>query len=135
MMMRCACLHQLGGYDETLAYEDFDFWVRASRNWQFLYLNEVTTRKRKHPRSMSSRAYRRHDPYLASTIEVCQKALALVRTADEKTALATRLRWEMRQAIRRHHPTEALALANLLRQTEPLTLLDRSLAVWSRLFG
>ncbi|OGX87630.1 hypothetical protein BEN47_00195 [Hymenobacter lapidarius] len=69
MMMRRACLQQLGGYDETLAYEDFDFWVRASRQWQFLYLNEVTTRKRIHPRSMSSRAYRRHDPYLASTIK------------------------------------------------------------------
>jgi hypothetical protein len=49
MMMRRACLSQLGGYDEALAYEDFDFWVRASREWQFVYLDAVTTRKRKHP--------------------------------------------------------------------------------------
>ncbi|MDQ2770323.1 MAG: glycosyltransferase, partial [Bacteroidota bacterium] len=98
MMMRRACLESLGGYDETLAYEDFDFWVRASREWQFLYLDEITTRKRKHPRSMSARAYRRHDPYLASTIRVCEKALALVRTPAERAALAVRLRSELRQA-------------------------------------
>ncbi|GAC1593819.1 MAG: glycosyltransferase [Hymenobacter sp.] len=134
MMMRRACLQQLGGYDETLAYEDFDFWVRASREWQFVYLDAVTTRKRKHPRSMSSRAYRRHDPYLVSTIRVCAKALGLARTPDERAALATRLRWELRQAVRRHRPAEARALVELLRQTARPTLFDRVLATWSRLF-
>ena len=135
MMMRRACLAALGGYDETLAYEDFDFWVRASRDWQFCYLDAVTTRKRKHPRSMSSRAYRRHDPFLMSTIRVCEKALALVRTPEERAALATRLRWEMLQAVRRRRPAEAQDLAQLLRQTARLTLKDRALAAWAWLFA
>ena len=134
MLMRRACLEQLGGYDETLAYEDFDFWVRASRDWQFVYLDAVTTRKRKHPRSMSSRAYQAHDPYLTSTIRVCEKALALVRTADERAALATRLRWELRHAARRHRHAEVRALYHLLRQAARPTLPDRALATWSRLF-
>ena len=134
MMMRRACLAQLRGYDETLAYEDFDFWVRASREWQFLYLDEVTTRKRKHPRSMSTRAYQRHDPYLASTIRVCEKALALVRTPAEGCALATRLRWELRQAARRHRSAEVRALFALLRQTDRPRLLDWALLGWSRIF-
>lgn len=133
MMMRRACLHQLGGYDETLAYEDFDFWVRASRHWQFLYLNEVTTRKRIHPRSMSSRAYRRHDPYLASTITVCEKALSLATGPAELAALAIRVRWEMRQAAWRGHHAEARALFALLRRTVRPTVLDRALAAWCRL--
>ena len=135
MMMRRACLSQLGGYDEALAYEDFDFWVRASREWQFVYLDAVTTRKRKHPRSMSSRAYRRHDPYLASTIRVCEKARALVRTPTERLALATRLRWELRQAVRRRRAPEAGALFALLRQTARPRLLDWALLTWSRLFA
>lgn len=135
MMMRRACLQTLGGYDETLAYEDFDFWVRASREWQFLYLDEVTTRKRKHPRSMSAQAYQRHDPYLASTIQVCEKALALARTPAERAALAVRLRWEQRQAVRRHRHAEARTLAQLLGQTTRLTLLDRALAAWSGLLA
>ena len=134
MMMRRVCLEQLGGYDEALAYEDFDFWVRASREWQFTYLDEVTTRKRKHPRSMSSRAYQPNDPYLASTIRVCEKALALVRTADERAALAIRLRWELRQAVRRHRHVEVQALFALLGQTARPTLPDRLLALWSLLF-
>ena len=135
MMMRRDCLVQLGGYDETLAYEDFDFWVRASREWQFVYLDIVTTRKRKHPRSMSAKAYRRHDPYLTSTIRVCEKALALARTPTEHAALATRLRWELRQAMRRHRHTEARALFGLLRQAARPTLVDQALATWSRLFA
>ena len=134
MMMRRACLESLGGYDETLAYEDFDFWVRASRGWQFLYLDEVTTRKRKHPRSMSARAYRRHDPYLASTTRVCAKALALTRTPAEYAALAVRLRSELRQAVRRHAPhAEVRPLLHLLRQVARRTPLDWALATWSRL--
>jgi glycosyltransferase involved in cell wall biosynthesis len=136
MMMRRACLEALGGYDETLAYEDFDFWVRASRDWQFQYLDEVTTRKRKHPRSMSARAYRRHDPYLASTIRVCAKALHLARTPTEYAALAVRLRSELRQAVRRHAPHgEVRPLLALLRQVAARTPLDWALATWSRLRG
>ncbi|WP_426059373.1 glycosyltransferase [Hymenobacter sp. B1770] len=133
MMMRRACLAELGGYDETLAYEDFDFWVRASRDWQFLFLDAVTTRKRKHPRSMSSRAYQRYDPYLASTIRVCEKALARVSTDNERAALATRVRWEMRQAMRRRRFAEVQELFKILRQTSRPALLDLTLAAVSRL--
>ena len=136
MMMRRACLESLGGYDETLAYEDFDFWVRASRDWQFLYLDAVTTRKRKHPRSMSARAYRRHDPYLASTTRVCAKALALARTPVEFAALAVRLRSELRQAVRRRAPhAEVHPLLHLLRQVAIRTPLDWALSIWSYLRG
>ena len=114
MMMRRACLAQLGGYDETLAYEDFDFWVRASREWQFQYLDAVTTRKRKHPASMSARAYRRHDPFVLSTLAVCRKALALCRTPAERAALGRRLRWELAQALRRGYWAGARVAAGLL---------------------
>ncbi|MEL5996832.1 glycosyltransferase family A protein [Hymenobacter segetis] len=133
MMMRRACLESLGGYDETLAYEDFDFWVRASRDWQFLYLDEVTTRKRKHPRSMSAKAYQRHDPYLASTMRVCDKALDLARTYAERAALATRLRWELRKALRHRHAAQGRALYALLRQTGHATTLDHLLGQLARL--
>ena len=133
MMMRREVLARLGGYDESLSYEDFDFWVRASRDWQFFYQDAVTTRRRRHPRSMSSKAYQPNDPYLASNIAVCRKALALVRTPPERTALAKCLRWELRQIVRRGRHPEAVAVLELLRQATRLTLLDRALAVWSRL--
>ncbi|KAA9339614.1 glycosyltransferase [Hymenobacter busanensis] len=133
MMMRRETLLELGGYDETLAYEDFDFWVRASRNWEFHFQDELLTRRRRLAQSMSSRAYRPGDPYVASTIRTCRRALALCQTSDERAALATRLRWELRQAVRFRHRAEAWQLYDLLAQTGSVTLQDKALSVLSKL--
>ncbi|MCA8830716.1 glycosyltransferase [Hymenobacter pini] len=124
MLMRRATLEQLGGYDETLAYEDFDFWVRASREWEFQFLDKVTTQKRLHPQSMSSKGYRPHDPYLRSTIRVCRKAQALCRTPAERAALAVRVRWELRQAVRYRNLPEARDLYQLLQELRAVRPLD-----------
>jgi len=114
MLMRRATLLALGGYDEALSYEDFYFWVRASRDWRFQYQAIVTTRKRKHPHSMSAQVTTAHDPYLASTLAVCRKALALSRTPAEARALARRLRYELLHALRRHQWGAARQAAGLL---------------------
>ena len=124
MLMRRATLEQLDGYDETLAYEDFDFWVRASRDWDFHFLDAVTTQKRLHPQSMSSKGYRPHDPYLRSTIRVCRKAQALCRTPAERAALAVRVRWELRQAMRHRNFPEARELYQLLQELRAAKPLD-----------
>ncbi|SHI81335.1 Glycosyltransferase involved in cell wall bisynthesis [Hymenobacter daecheongensis DSM 21074] len=133
MLMRRATLAHLDGYDETLAYEDFDFWVRAARDFQFYFLDAVTTRKRLHPASMSRRGYRPHDPFLASTIRVCRKALLLCRTPDERAALAVRLRWELRQAVRWGNFRKGAELYGLLLETQSPQLLDRVLGAYARL--
>jgi glycosyltransferase involved in cell wall biosynthesis len=133
MMMRRATLDELGGYDETLYYEDFDFWVRAARNWHFYFLDQVTTRKRKHPQAMSRQAYLPADPHLDSTVQTCRKALTLCRNEKERAALAVRLRWEMRQAVRWGNHTHALRFYDLLRQTVRVSPLDWLLFNWSSL--
>jgi len=133
MMMRRATLAQLGGYDETLAYEDFDFWVRAARDFQFFFLDAVTTQKRLHPASMSRRGYRPNDPFLVSTIKVCRKALALCRTPDEQAALAVRVRWELRQAVRWGNFREGAALYALLREARAVRPLDWALGTYAGL--
>lgn len=130
LMIRRATLQALGGYDEALTYEDFDLWVRAARNWQFFYLDEVLTRKRLHPSSKSAKGYRPGDPYVASTIQVCRKAAALCRTPDELAALAVRLRWELRQAVRWRNHAEARELYGMLQQTGTATPLDRALGLY-----
>ncbi|GAA4497532.1 hypothetical protein GCM10023172_12650 [Hymenobacter ginsengisoli] len=114
MLMRRAALLALGGYDEALSYEDFDFWVRASRDWRFQYQDVVTTRKRKHPRSMSAQVTQQHDPYLDSTLAVCRKAVALCRTPAEARALARRLRHELAHALRRRQWAAARQASQLL---------------------
>jgi glycosyltransferase involved in cell wall biosynthesis len=129
MLMRRATLAALGGYDEALSYEDFDFWVRASRDWQFYYQDEVTTRKRLHPKSKSAQVTRRYDPYLASTIAVCRKALDLCRNEPEREALRIRLRYELRNALARRYLASARELAALLNLTTPRRWLDRLLSL------
>ncbi|RZK22686.1 MAG: glycosyltransferase [Hymenobacter sp.] len=124
MLVRREVMAQLGGYDETLTFEDFDLWVRASPNWQFHYQDAVTTQRRLHPHSMSTRAYRPHDPYLLSTIAVCRKALALVRTPAERAALGVRLRWELLQALRYRRWSAARDLAAVLHQAGRRHVLD-----------
>lgn len=114
MMMRRRVLTDLGGYDATLAYEDFDFWVRSSHAWQYYFLDRVLTRKRLHPRSHSRGFYRPGDPQLASTVRVCHKARALCRTSAEWAGLRRRVRYELRQALRYGCWPEARALAELL---------------------
>ncbi|MDP4680807.1 MAG: hypothetical protein NWS46_10620, partial [Cyclobacteriaceae bacterium] len=66
-------LLELNGYDEKLAYEDFDFWIRSSRKWQYQYQSEILTKIRKTVGSLSSRVYSKNDKQLHSTYLVCKK--------------------------------------------------------------
>jgi glycosyltransferase involved in cell wall biosynthesis len=99
MMFRREVLEELGGYDESLAYEDFDFWVRSSRKFKYFFLNKILSRRRVHANSLSNKAYKRGDTQLSSTILVCYKAFFLFRTAKEKDALIVRVKSEIRQAF------------------------------------
>ncbi|QHT72055.1 glycosyltransferase [Rhodocytophaga rosea] len=99
MMMRKSVLEALGGYDESLSYEDFDFWVRSSRKYKYAYQDEILTFKRKVKGSLSTKFYQlRQNKLLESTLIVCQKAYKLNRTEGERQALATNIRYHLRQS-------------------------------------
>ena len=100
MMYRTEVIRSLGGYDESLAYEDFDFWIRSSRNYYYCYSPEVLVRKRVVKRSMSQKQFSFFSSQQKSTYRVCEKILALNRTTAEQTALARRIRYEVRVCIR-----------------------------------
>ena len=134
MMVRKRVLDELGGYDEQLAYEDFDFWVRSARNWKYAYLNECTTQVRKHKDSMSAQQYQPKDPQLHSTYLVCQKAFELNRNDKEEKALATRLKYELRRAFRSGNFREVRSFYKLLRKTKAKTL-PYSILYWLAILG
>lgn len=98
MMMRRSVLERLGGYDESLAYEDFDFWMRSSREWKFGYTAEPLVKKRMLKSSMSRDQFRKKSAQLVSTFRVCEKILQLNRTIDETKALSKRIWYEMKRA-------------------------------------
>lgn len=114
MMVRRAVFERLNGYDEDLAYEDFDFWIRSSRLFKYAYLNVTSTKVRRTSGSMSSGWYRKGDPQLLSTYRVCRKAFALNQTEADQKALARRLRYEVRQSIFSENYAEAELFYELL---------------------
>ncbi len=100
MMYRRNVLEDLGGYDENLSYEDFDFWIRSSRKYKYLFNKTPLVKKRILKGSLSSRQSGLRNKHQASTLRVCRKILALNRTKEENSALVSRCRYEIRQCAR-----------------------------------
>ncbi|PVY41844.1 glycosyltransferase [Pontibacter virosus] len=116
MMMKRQVFEDLQGYDETLAYEDFDFWVRSSRRYKYFFLDAVTTKRRLHANSLSQQLYKPGDRQLNSTMLVCEKAAKLVQSTQERQALTKRLQYEARHAFLTGHYLQTEQFLNLLRQ-------------------
>lgn len=133
MMMRRAMLTALGGYDEALSYEDFDLWVRSSRQYQYAYLDEILTLKRQHPHGLSAQVTRRNNNLLPSTLIVCQKALSLCTTPEEFEALASRLQRFIRKACYAEQAELVRQFDKLLRQIRPPDVLTSLFLLLNRL--
>ncbi|MBB6004457.1 glycosyltransferase [Arcicella rosea] len=99
MMIKNEVLDSLNGYDETLSYEDFDFWIRSSRNWEYAYLPEILTFQRKVSTSLSSRFVQKENPLVVSTVKVCAKILSLNRNETENKVLIKRLHLVLKQCV------------------------------------
>jgi glycosyltransferase involved in cell wall biosynthesis len=100
-MIRRSVLKKLNGFDETLAYEDFDFWIRSSREFKYFYTPGVLVKKRIVKGSMSDNQFRKGSEQQLSTYRVCEKILALNKSAEENSALKKRLWYELRQSLLR----------------------------------
>ncbi len=100
LVLDAAVLKAAGGYDETLAYEDFDLLVRMARDHAFVYGDFLGVNKRILAGSLSTRQYQsRHSVLLPSTFRVCEKIAAMVRTAEEKHALKFRILHEAKHSL------------------------------------
>ncbi|MEZ0486720.1 glycosyltransferase [Fibrella aquatica] len=133
MMMRRSMLTALGGYDETLAYEDFDFWVRSARTYRYAYIDEVLTHKRLLPNSLGQQIVQADNALLDSTWRVCQKAYALCQTTDEKKALSNRIRQFIRKCFYAEQYQLAAKFGELLERIEPVGLPTRVILLLCRM--
>lgn len=60
VMLRRSAIDAVGGYDESLFYEDLDMWLRLSSRYRFVYSGGLPVRIRRHSQSMSSRPQNWH---------------------------------------------------------------------------
>lgn len=123
MMMRRDVLNELGGYDESLSFEDFDFWVRSSRLYHYAYLDEVLTLKRRLPDSLASQITLPGNQLLSSSLTVCYKAFDRCSTKAEYQALAGRIRTFIRKAFYTEQFELAIQFGQLLQYIERPDLL------------
>jgi glycosyltransferase involved in cell wall biosynthesis len=99
MMMSRTVLDELGGYDEALSYEDFDFWIRSSRNYQYRYTDAVLVNKYVMKNSLSTQQFFYKNRHTLSTAIVCEKAVALNKSREEDKALWKRVTHELKWAM------------------------------------
>jgi glycosyltransferase involved in cell wall biosynthesis len=117
MMYSKPMLEYLGGYDESLAYEDFDLWVCSSKEFKYCYSKQLLVAKRKLSNSRSNTQYRPGSEIVKSTFLVCKKAYALCENNEEYLALLVRIKYEMKMAIISLNWAVAWQFYKLLRMT------------------
>lgn len=120
MMIKKEVLDQMGGYDGSLAYEDFDFWIRSARYWQYAYQDDVLTYIRKSDHSHSKGWYKKNDKQLHSTFKVCKKIQASIQTKNEQLALVRRVKFELRQSCFSGNHDEFDLFFELLQELTPV---------------
>lgn len=90
---------QLNGYDENLAYEDYDLWIRASRIFNFDYIDEILIQKRVLKNSMYTLLTKKNNKktrrFNYSTYLILAKVLKLNRDKSEFVAMLKRIHFEM----------------------------------------
>lgn len=99
VMFRRKIFEKIGGYDESLAYEDFDLWVRASRITSFAYSPELLVKKRTLNNSLSAQFSKRKNLIQQSTYRICQKIAWLNQSEKESKSLRKRIRYESKYAL------------------------------------
>jgi glycosyltransferase involved in cell wall biosynthesis len=93
--LRRSAISDVGGYDESLSYDDYDMWLRLSHRFRFSYCEGVVANYRLVPSSMShSNAWK---PLMfTSTITILERwavADEVLTVPSRRVAVADHLRW------------------------------------------
>lgn len=103
-MVKKSVFDALNGYDENLAYEDLDLWIRASRVYDFDYIDEILIKKRISSTSFGTHFFIKDDERSKkinySTYLIIQKAIALNQSKIEHKAILKRMHFEMTLAFK-----------------------------------
>ncbi len=99
-MVRKSVFDELKGYDENLSYEDYDFWVRASRLYNIDFIDSVLMQKRVLPNSLHATFFKSKNKHGYSTHQILKKASILNQNKKENQILLSRIYLEIKIAIK-----------------------------------
>jgi len=118
MMMKRNVLEKLNGYDEQLTYEDFDFWIRSARDFDYDFIDEILVKKRKLRNSLSSNQFKIWNNHGKSTFLVCKNIFELNNNKIEDIALIRRVKYEFWQSIKTLNFLLAVNYLHLLKEVK-----------------
>lgn len=101
-MVKKEVFDNLGGYDESLAYEDLDFWIRVSRQYEVDFIDEILIKKRVVSDSLGSQFFKRKSKINYSTHLILKKAIRLNKSKLEYTAILKRVHFETLLNLKNH---------------------------------
>jgi len=102
-MIKAETYESLNGYDPNLHYEDLDFWIRASREYEFDFTTAVLVKKRVLKNSLGDSFFKNNSHYQKinhSTYKILKKAFTLNRNKQEHKSLLKRIYIMMKRAAR-----------------------------------
>jgi glycosyltransferase involved in cell wall biosynthesis len=125
VMLRRSAIDDVGGYDESLAYEDYFMWLEIARRYQVRFLPGVVTTYRVLPTSMS------HSPEWRARMMLSQAIIlhrwvgvdeeydrALAAHVGSRRPHPSSINARLRRWARRHADTHAVDAARVISQTE-----------------
>lgn len=90
----------LGGYNENYAYEDLDYWIRASRSFNIDFLDEIVVKKRILSSSLHSSFVKKHSFIGKSTYLIFKNASKLNQTKEENKFLSQSVFYELKKSVK-----------------------------------
>lgn len=126
-MFRMSTFRHLNGYNEALAFEDFDFWVRCGRQFKIHYLPIISVKKRKLSGSLSSHFYSTtKDDMLRSTWQTFRWAQYELHDQNDIKGFRNGASYYYRQSVWLGHFSAAdLFYSLLVDHTQHLSLLTK----------
>lgn len=103
-LYRMAAFNDLNRYDETLYYEDLDYWIRASRNYSIEFVDAVLIKKRILKNSMHSGFIKNHHVVGKSTYRIMKKAASLNQTKEEDFILRSHVLLGIKRSVKEKSP-------------------------------
>lgn len=123
MMVKTDFFKEIGGYNEALAYEDFDFVLRTSRQKKVGYIDKVLTKRRKSDNSHSTKLLSsRYEKMFHSTFLVCKEVNNWCETEQEKNAWRKRVKYESFLAMRKGYENVVSSYVELFKEEKGLFL-------------
>ncbi|MWW26607.1 glycosyltransferase family 2 protein [Algibacter lectus] len=100
-LINTALFKKLGGYDENLAYEDYDLWLRVARKYSILYVDKVLVERIKLKTSLGNINFQRFNKkalqFKYSTYLIVKKTLKMNLTKEEDLASIQKINLEVKQ--------------------------------------